>query len=1094
MLHIHQSNHCESLTAALLRQLAAGERDPFSADTIIVPSAALRRWLSLAIAEREGICTQVHFDFLAQWLWRQIARLVPGVAERSPFAPSSLAWRIWAAFDDAGFVAAHARLAGYLAKADAVMRYELAQRVATLFDRYLTYRSDWLQAWADGRSVLPASSHGAVDESWQAALWRRLIADLGVQQAHPADGFIAALRHGGTALAQQAGLPRCVHVFALPAMPPLHFKLLRAMARCIDLHLYALNPCSEFWFDVVGPRRLARLAARGEAAGHEVGNRLLAGWARQTQAWMEALHEDAGSGSDEELFTAPTGDSLLARVQTRILELQDIEPAALPLAPNDDSIVVHRCHSAMRELEALQDHLLGLFAADATLQPSDIAVLLPDLDSAAPLIDALFGTAPPDRFIRYTISGARELGAAPTRALLAVLALLGSRFAASEVFTLLQQAIVARRFGLDDAALSQVHAWIIASGMRWALDGEHRAGFDVPADARHTLDEGMSRLFLGYALPQQVDEPLAGLLPAGAASGSEAIALGAFWRFVQRLAELQQRVRLPLSASAWADCLHQLLRDFVQPVGDEADQLSELRRQLGSFAESLPQRPLPLAVLRLALTEHLQAAARGAVAAGGVSFAPIAGLRGLPFEVVCVLGLNDGSWPQTQQPDEFDLLALAPRRGDRQRRDEERNVLFDLLLGARRSLYLSHVGRSVRDNSELPPSVLVSELLDMLVPAIADDAGDAQALQRARQRLVVDHPLQAFSPEAFRADGDPRLSSFNRELAEALDSAQRAASMEPLSADGPPADTPFFGAALASPGAEWRNPSLAQLIEFFRNPCRYLLRRRLGIDLLRDEDELLDDEPFLADWQSRQALAARLLPRLLATPTPDNSSLRALAHAGAELPGGALGEALLEPELTALRVFADRVREATAEPCLSGHAVELAFDIDAETWTLHAAMADLRAGGLRRWRYGALAAGDRIEAWLSHLVLCASGHADVAPSTWWLASDDVLRLKPVAEPYAALHELVRLYREGLSAPLHFFPKAAWAFVEAEGDRRAAEQVWQADDHQPFAESAGAYYQLALRGIDAPLDARFIELAATVFVPLRDHIDNSAGAA
>ena len=86
--------------------------------------------------------------------------------------------------------------------------------------------------------------------------------------------------------------------------------------------------------------------------------------------------------------------------------------------------------------------------------------------------------------------------------------------------------------------------------------------------------------------------------------------------------------------------------------------------------------------------------------------------------------------------------------------------------------------------------------------------------------------------------------------------------------------------------------SIAQLVEFFRNPCRYLLKHRLGIALQRDEDELQDDEPFVAEWSASTALAQRLLPRALQG--IGAAELRELAAAGTELPGGALGAQLLE--------------------------------------------------------------------------------------------------------------------------------------------------------------------------------------------------------
>ena len=272
---------------------------------------------------------------------------------------------------------------------------------------------------------------------------------------------------------------------------------------------------------------------------------------------------------------------------------------------------------------------------------------------------------------------------------------------------------------------------------------------------------------------------------------------------------------------------------------------------------------------------------------GAVTFAAMASLRNLPYRFVCAIGLNDGAFPSTQRPGEFDLMARDPRRGDRQRRIDERNVFLDLLLAARERLYLSYTGRSVRDNSPLPPSVLVAELLDYCAAAIDEAPFSPDSLQAARQRLTVEHPLQPFSLDYFEPDADPRRRSFNDEYCEALKQRLAAPSAPPCSSRArrraddagdersAPSDEAedeneawepqqkFFALPLAKAGPEFHEVTLDNLARFFRNPCRYLLRERLGIVLPEGDEELQDDEPFVPDWPARDALAQRVLPRLL---------------------------------------------------------------------------------------------------------------------------------------------------------------------------------------------------------------------------------------
>ena len=1178
MLTLHFANRQETLADLLTSALAQPGGDLFIPAEVIAPSMGMRRAVTLHMARRFGVCANLRFGFLAQWLWDQAARTLAAAAPgtplplrtassaQAPWQPALLTWRVLAALEDATWVAAQPRLARYLAQADAVTRLDLAQRVAGLVDQHITYRPDWLAAWGEGRSALPPGATGRDDEAWQAALWRRLQAEINSGAADTAidptaaHSLAAALAQlpatpAVQARVQQSGLPATAHVFCLPTIAPVHLALLQQLARWMDLHVYALNPCAAYWFDVVDTRRLARLAAAGKAQHLEVGNRLLAAWGQQTQAQLAALVDACGDGVvDDDHFTPHPGRSLLAALQNSILDLDDLAPASQPLDAADHSIALHVCHSLTRELEVLQDHLLAVVAQPGAPAPGEILVVVPDLETAAPLIDSVFGTAPPALALPFTITGRAISQTNPAaRALLDLLALAGSRCTASAVYGLLQQPVVARRFGLDDEALARVHGWLLDAGVHWALDGAQRAGLGLDEGldnrGRHSWADGLDRLFLGHALPADA-APFDGRLPAGEAEGSAALALGALWAFVQALDGLRQRVAQPLPAVDWPPLLAGLVDDFLHADTAGTDALADLRAAQQGLATtwrlSAPTLPLALDVVRQALTQALDDPALGGVPTGRITFSALPSLRGLPYRMVCVLGLNDGAFPSASRPAEFDLIAQHPRPGDRQRRQDERNLFLDLLLAARETLYLSHTGRSVRDNSRLPPSVLVAELLDVLVPAI--DAPRDQALAQ----LVVEHPLQAFDVRGFQAGSDGRLRSFHAEYALALAAGQAAvlaaaaaaAVVDSLdsnaddNADGSPdgpaggaadasadnandvaADTPaddsnddddseptasiapaFFARPLPPPAST--AVDLQQLQRFLRHPARWLLQQRLGLVLRQPDEALADDEPFLPDFSALADLADRLLPALLqaqkAGQTLTDDHLLALAQAGTSLPAGPIGRRYAQAELPLLRAHAQALATAGAAPLLPPHSATLALQIDTDgapqTWPLALHFSDLRQTGLLRHRYTAPRAADHLAAWLDHLALCACAPAGVAGRTRWLGRGAQFGFRTVADPLPLLQQLVALFAQGQRAPVSFFPKTAWAWLEKDRSLNAARAAWQASARRPFAEQADAANRLVLRGLPDPLEgglADFEAVSAMVLQPLFDHLDDGA---
>jgi exodeoxyribonuclease V gamma subunit len=1120
------SNRFENLLDALLARMEAqGRQGPFARVEVIVPRSALERRVELAMADRFGIGAGVSFDYLAQWLWRQIGRVVE-IPDASPYDSGVMIWRIFAALEG-DWLKKHTRLAHYLDGADARQRFELAGRLARLFDLYLCYRPEWLEIWADEKAA-PVSREGTLhaDEAWQAELWRRIVLK-GESRTFllPFSSFLRRVARMEDADLARAGLSAAFDVFCLPSLPPLYLEVLRALARVVDVQLYVLNPCREYWFDIVDARRLSWLARRQRDHFHETGNRLLAAWGKQTQAQIESLFEGENLVQEEARFTPHGGTHLLARLQNAFLDLRELEAGSIRRDEHDRSIELHLCHSRIRELEVLHDRLLGLFRERKDLCPDEVVVLMPDLAACAPLIEAVFGTAPRERFIPWRITGQGGTQENPVaRALDDLLALAAGNAPASRVFDLLRQPLVAGHFGLDESSLEQVRDWIHEAGIRWGLDSEQAQA--AGAGDGHTVETGLARLFLSWAAGEAAGHTLfAGRTGVRhAPQGSAGLVLGTFWHYAHVLNSLRAGLLQTHDAGGWRAVLLASLTALMGEAPEHAEEMRAVRGAINALADDMAAAgsigqeagiALPLDVIHLALSERLDDAAHGGVPGGAVTFSALSALRGLPYRVVCVIGLDNDAFPARERVDEFDLMAAFPQKGDRQRREDDRNLFLDVVLAARDVLHLSCVGRSARDNAELLPSVLVNELLDTLATACAGNPEQPDSIAKARAGLIVEHPLQSFSPDYFVTEGkrDGRLESFRSEFARALDERSRqqraAVKRERMKAHSFEEDEgddgygekeggterPFFISPLPPPDEGWRCVDLVQLKRFFDNPCHFLLRERLGLDLPDSEEEFTDVEPFVPDWQTSRTLAARLLPVLLegeeGEGSIDDEALFSLARAGSEYPAANLGEGALRRELVSLRSFADRVNAALGKPRCPVHTVKLEQEFhcggERETWELRAVFGALRADGAVAFRYDDMRARGVLTAWIDHLALCAAPPPGVECRTRGLLRNGGFVFHPLSADRARAHlgKMLSLYRAGLREPLRFFPKSAWEYacIVREGDtdkaRNEAFRKWN-DGH--FPEKNHAAYRLALRGmrVDEILDEAFRENAEAVF--------------
>lgn len=1082
MLHLHQSHRLETLLSGLADVVRAPQPDPFAAELVVVQSKGMGRWISLRLAERHGVCANVQFPLPASFLW-QLLRLCFGeLPERSAFAPEVLVWRIRDWLEQSENAQQTPRLAAYLNNGDERRRQQLAERLADVFDQYLVYRPDWIEAWEGGRLL-----ELGTDEAWQAALWRHLAADQTDSHRARVVGRLLQRLGDGSPMA----LPRRVSVFGVSSLPPVFLDVLQALSQRVDVHVYALNPCREYWGEIRDEREIARAAGERSVDDLylEVGHPLLASLGKQGRDFFDRLAEfpqlDSKFSADD---AEPPRSSLLEVLQADILELHDRrrdEP--WPLAADDDSLQVHVCHGPMREVEVLHDRLLHLFQRHPDLQPGDVAVLTPDIGLYAPYVDAVFSRRQGEPFIPYSIADRGLSTEQPLlEVFLALLDLPDSRYPADWVLGLMEHPAVLRRFGLEPDDLDAIRHWLHETGVRWGRDGEHKAGLGLPPMARHTWREGLSRLLLGYSMPGALagahsGPPLyAGLLPYDDVEGSRAQTLGRLAAFAETLFQLAEQLARPHSLAQWAECLGGLIERLFDPLDEEQAALQNARDALDLLAQLGEQagyrRPVGLAVVKHWLSGELSQSGGGSgFLTGGVTFCTMVPMRNLPFRVLCLVGLDEGAFPRRQRPSGFDLMARNARRGDRSRRADDRYLFLEALLSARQVLYLSYRGRDARDNGERPPSVLLEELLDTVrLCCVGDDGGDPLA------RIVVTHPLQPFSPRYFQ--GDERLASYSTAWLAAARLAGR----------GEDGGRPLFDAELPEAEAEWFTVEPDDLAWFYTNPARYLLEKRLGLRLERAEAQLPVREPFGLDFFAAQDVRADVLRLCLAGGTKEDGL--ALADAKGWLPHGAFGAALFDREEVVAAGLAERLA-----PLLPPELLEpLPVSFHADGVALTGWLKNVSPQGLLDWTPDKLRPRHVLKLWLRHLLLCLLRPDGVSLRSRLEAVDDSLCFGPVDDAEAQLARLLSLYRQGLRKPLPFFLKSSFAYAQkqakpprgagdAESIRAAALQAaWDAwhgaEFGNGFPESANSYYQAVYRGGD-PLDEAFEALAVDVFAPM-----------
>jgi exodeoxyribonuclease V gamma subunit len=1081
-VRVHRSNRVEHLLAALAEVVTDPLPDPFTRECIVVQGRGMERWLSMQLAQRLGVWANPDFPFPRRAVERVLAAMLGEEPDAGQaFAPETLTWAIAAELPRWLHQPAFADIRRYLDDdADGRKRLQLAARLADLLDQYAVFRPEMVLEWETGR-----------DTDWQAELWRALRQRLG--GGHLAARADACLRAFAAGDPPQLPLPARLLLFGVSTLPPLFVRLFAALSRRIEVDLFLLSPSREYFGDYEDPRARRRRRARAGAAAQldlfadesDEGPPLLHSLGRLGGQFQEVLLEsEASAGLEDDRFDNPDTRTMLGALQSELLTLAPVD--ALSSAA-DDSITVHACHSPMREVEVLHDQLLGLFDRDPTLSPDDVVVMAPFIDAYAPFVDAVFGAGDRPR-IPFRIADRNPRRSSEVyEAFAAVLDLLPGRHPASAVLDLLQHALVAERFALSSEDLDRIAVWVAESGVRWGVDASHRRATGQPASDANTWQFGLDRLLLGYALPGEGRLRFGAVLPYDDVEGSDTAALGKLAELCDALCVARERLRTARTPAQWRDELTALLASFVHAMPHNAHQHQAVVTALAALAERAAlagfDEPLALAALRPQLERELElkGSTRGFLT-GGVTFCELVPMRTIPFRVVCLIGLADGSFPRSRHPLGFDHIARRPRPGDRTARDDDRYLFLEALLSARERLLITYVGQSIADNSELPPSVIVRELLDSLArhrKRDGEEPGTATC-----PPIVVRHPLQPFSRAYFTAGG-PLFSyaSGHHRGAQALAGTRR----DPV---------PFVSAALA-PEPE-ASVDVDALVRFFDNPARGFLQRTLRLVLGADRRPPEDREPQAIDALDRWRVGDALLGR--AVRGDDLADVTELLRATGTLPLGAAGECAV----AAAMPVADALSRAATERRDGARLDPLLIDTVIGGMRLTGTLRERWPGGQIYVQYGQPSAKHQLRLWIRHLVLNASHDPEATSVLLARAKDGGLaevRFAPFPGAAELLTRLLELYRVGGCVPLPLLPTAscryAVAFAKWQDHARAEQEAESAYFHR---DEGGPYdqddeYVRQVYGATPPFHGDFVrlvgaptfdEVVRVVWAPLLAH--------
>lgn len=1066
-LAVIHANQLESLLDLVDYWLEQFPLAPLENEIFLVSNNGMAQWLKqqLALKSRSGVAAGLDFKLPSSFIW-SVYRDVLGnkIPKQQVLAKAPLIWRLYRLLPTLVKQDAYSDLQRFLSvDQDQRKRFQLAEKLADLYDQYQVYRSDWLTDWAAENDRI-IDGHGFAHElpkeqQWQAKLWRAILADLREADLRFASRASVHAEFLDQAEQTHAKLPSRVIVFGISTLPQQFLEVFVNLARHSQVLLLVHNPCQHYWADIIDDKSLLKAQSHRQKLKkdwtllnpddlHQHANPLLAAWGKQGRDYMGLLDlfDDQSQyrqwpWPDEKIdiyrdVVNSDSPSLLQQLQQGILDLQPLPKPAVCIDVTDRSLQFHIAHSRQREVEILHDQLLSWFNQEPDMQARDIIVMVPDINAYAPHIRAVFGFIDPQdlRYIPFSIADQQQRGNNPIlNALEILLDLPNSRFKVSECLALLEVPALRQRFGISEANLPVLKQWIEETGIRWGLDETQRlANVDMPKGIKdNTWGFGLQRLLLGYmtgdgAMFNEIS-PYVGV------SSLDGPCIGGLAELLQALQEYTQHLSHDYSVVDWQTQLNELLdRFFLADNSEDLQTLDRLRQSLLKWTETcaiadfVDQDALPVAIVREVWLNSLdETHLQQRFLSGKLNFCTLMPMRAIPFKRICLLGMNDGDYPRSQLVPNFDLMALPGqyRPGDRSRRQDDQYLFLEALLSARDSLYVSWIGRSIRDNSELPPSVLVSHLRDVIT----------QGWQLANEKSVLDaltvvHPLQAFSERYIQRERDPRLFTYAQEWHDTTSSLETS---NRLVVENNLAEAIDFN----------------ELYTFFRAPVGYFCQKILQINFRQDPIIDLDHEPFalnrLEIYHQRQALLDGLKANSDQQPEEFcQAYFQKLQHQG-QLPLVDFGRkqflsieqnviATWQSYLSLREIWKQKLDQQSVVIELAGGRLEAVFEDLHSNANGDVLNIELTAQSIlekHKLRYDRLS-----QFWFRHVLICA---ADRACDSVIVAPDASLRLPAIDSDQAkiSITRIFDAWQKTSLAPLPVARKTALVWLASEVDVR-----------------------------------------------------------
>ena len=885
-LHFYSSNDLEYLLKKSCQdknKKINSLQETFLPRIILVQSYGMRRWISLKIAEMQGIFANYVFLFpnaFLKFLTENLAaknKITTPLIIEDPYKKEYLKWRIFQLFMHIkkNKAKSYVELHAYLKKDFAYERcYHLANLLADTYDQYLVYRPELLADWAN-----------KVDrQNFQAWLWQQLIKLLGhTHRQARLQAMYQQIEQNKNSLNEN--YPN-ITIFGISTLPPYFIALLKNIAKHISIDFYFFNP-----FTYKSNHVSTHLSEKPHRFIHNLsqeGRELVELFQKDNQANSFFEHHHYSISKNKILLSllknyllVDAHDKTSINYQDAYAILQDYSQKSFG-KDSDLSMQIHIAHSPMREVEILQQQLLYLLS-EKNYTVNDIIVMAPDIEFYAPYIHAVFQDNTQNQpFIPFQLVD-RSLKSENTALadFFILLDFLESSWELSKVIGLLETKSIRKKLNLSTESISKLKTLFEKTGIYWSWDQKKMT--PIPSFLEYSWQFGINKLLAHYGILRAFDKELESAYEYDYQLNELETIFGEVVYFLKQVHQIAKEWQLSANLLAWTKRLQQCLHDFFdlsEHPKQEIEMINAIFEKLKSeqkYAEFEEKISFSL------LKKHLEFSATSTINdtsffTGNLTFCSMLPMRSIPFKAIFLLGLSQENFPRKDTLPDFSYLKKSSMIGDRSPRKDDLYIFLETLYSAQEMLSISYVGYDSKTKSELPPSMLITECLQTLDEIFyrthsyqRGNNPNIQPLDKNKfdNKLIIRHPLHMHNPAYFQMDSSspnyfPNYSKKKLAISKKILTNNR--KIEKLSLHD------YFSTNHLKPTIENHHQeiSLNDFLKFFQNPPKTFYEKNFGkVNSKSNHYQTRDTEPFrLAEEHLyRYQLSTEILQDINNTPS-----------------------------------------------------------------------------------------------------------------------------------------------------------------------------------------------------------------------------------